>query len=79
MLMRVQFSAPMLSSKDSPWCLFDTYHRHMERRYLNFDFATGKRIAELERLVNRARQRYSEVGSSLAERFLVSSTLQIPH
>ena len=56
--------------EDSPWCLFDTYHRHMERRYLNFDFATGEEDRELERLVNRARQRYSEVGSSLAERFL---------
>lgn len=57
--------------EDAPWCLFDTYHRHMERRYLNFDFATGEEDRELERLVNRARQRYSEVGSSLAERFLV--------
>lgn len=56
--------------EDAPWCLFDTYHRHMERRYLNFDFATGEEDHELERLVNRARQRYSEVGSVLAERFL---------
>lgn len=56
--------------EDSPWCLFDTYHRHMERRYLNFDFATGDGDHDLERLVNRARQRYSEVGSSLAGSFL---------
>ncbi len=56
--------------EDAPWCLFDTYHRHMERRYLNFDFAIGDEDRELERLVSRARQRYSEVGSVLAERFL---------
>jgi hypothetical protein len=55
------------TAKDQPWCLLDTYHRHMERRYheFHFSFPDG-----LEQLLARARQRYMEIGSMLAESFL---------
>src|SRR5262245_14868229 len=55
---------------DRPWCLLDTYHRHMERRCHNFDFDLGDRHRGLEQLIAKARHRYMEVGSVLAERFL---------
>jgi len=55
---------------DGPWCLLDTYHRRMERRCHDFDFDLGDRHQSLEQLIARARHRYMEVGSLLAERFL---------
>jgi hypothetical protein len=58
------------TEKDRPWSLLDTYHRHMERRYHNFDFDLDDRHKELEQLISKARRRYMEVASTLAERFL---------
>ncbi|MBI4639611.1 MAG: PglZ domain-containing protein, partial [Candidatus Tectomicrobia bacterium] len=55
---------------DHRWCLLDTYHRHMERRYHNFDFDLSNRHQRLEQLTAKARQRYMEVGSTLSEHFL---------
>ena len=55
---------------EAPWCQLDTYHRQMERRCHEFDFVLGKRHRVLEQLVSRARQRYMDVGSKLAERFV---------
>lgn len=55
---------------DRPWCALDTYHRHLERRCHTFDFDLGDRHRDLEQLLARARHRYMEVGSALAERFL---------
>lgn len=54
----------------SPWCLLDTYHRHMERRCHHFDFDLGGRHANLEKLIAKARERYMAVGASLAKSFL---------
>ena len=55
---------------DEPWCLLDTYHRNMERRIHHFDFdATGVHKL-LEQLIAKARERYMQVGSLLAERFV---------
>ena len=53
-----------------PWCLLDTFHRHMERRWHNFDFEIGARHKGLEQLVAKARQRYMEVGGRVSEMFL---------
>lgn len=53
-----------------PWCLLDTYHRHMERRCHHFDFDLGGRHANLEKLIAKARERYMAVGASLAKAFL---------
>ncbi|MBI3966693.1 MAG: PglZ domain-containing protein [Chloroflexi bacterium] len=53
---------------ESPWCLLDTHHRHLERRVESHDFAPGQET--LERLVALARRRYREVGELLSERFL---------
>lgn len=49
--------------------LLDTHHRHMEKRWHQFDvFETGDNL--LERLMTRARQRYMEVGALLSQRFI---------
>lgn len=51
-----------------PWCLLDTHHRHMESRWYNFD--PGEQQQGLEKLVVKARQRYTEVGSLLSKHFV---------
>ena len=52
---------------ETPWCLLDTSHRNLEKRWHNFDF-DGDTDA-LEQLGARARQRYMEIAGSLAEKF----------
>lgn len=56
------------AGQEAPWCLLDTHQRHLERRY--HDFMFEERHGSLERLLARARQRYMEVGGTLAERFV---------
>src|SRR5204862_3435287 len=55
---------------DEPWCLLDTHHRHMESRKYNFEFAASKDHHGLEKIITKAEQRYSEVGSELAKHFI---------
>ncbi|MFM7071388.1 MAG: PglZ domain-containing protein [Planctomycetota bacterium] len=55
---------------DQPWCLLDTHHRHMESRKYNFEFAAGNDHQGLEKLITKAEQRYTEVGSELAKHFV---------
>ncbi len=55
---------------DEPWCLLDTHHRHMESRKYNFEFASSKDNHGLEKLIIKAEQRYTEVGSALAKHFI---------
>ncbi|MGA8616437.1 MAG: PglZ domain-containing protein [Xanthobacteraceae bacterium] len=55
---------------DEPWCLLDTHHRHMESRKYNFEFAANNTHHGLEKLITKAEQRYTEVGSELARYFL---------
>lgn len=55
---------------DQPWCLLDTHHRHMESRKYNFEFAAGEDHQGLEKLITKAEQRYTEVGSELAKHFV---------
>lgn len=54
----------------SPWCLLDTYHRHMESRWYSFEPARGEGYQSLETLMHKARQQYTEVGSELAQHFV---------
>jgi len=54
---------------DEPWCLLDTYHRHMESHWYNYE-PRGDDHDSIERLVIRARQRYVEIGSEVAKCFL---------
>ena len=58
------------TSSDRPWCLMDTFHRHMERRWQNFEFGSGNSHELLEQLVVKARQRFMEVGGKLSETFV---------
>lgn len=58
------------SDDDEPWCLLDTYHRHMESRKYNFEFAASNDHHGLEKLITKAEQRYTEVGSVLAKHFI---------
>ena len=51
-----------------PWCLLDTHHRHMETRWYNFD--PGEQQQGLEKLIVKARQRYTKVGSQLSKHFV---------
>jgi hypothetical protein len=55
-----------------PWCLLDTHHRHMESRWYNFEPEPGSDHGSLEKLIIRAKQRYIEVGSTLAEIFVAA-------
>jgi len=57
------------ADEDEPWCLLDTYHRHMESRRYNFEFASDAHQG-LEKLTTKAQQRYTEVGSELAKHFI---------
>ena len=54
----------------APLCLLDTYHRHMERQYHNFDFDLAGQEKQLEQLIIKARQQYMAAGERLAETFL---------
>lgn len=58
------------ASDDEPWCLLDTHHRHMESRKYNFEFAVSNDHHGLEKLITKAEQRYTEVGSELAKHFI---------
>jgi hypothetical protein len=55
---------------ECPWCLLDTHHRHMESRWYNFEPESGDDQRTLDKLVVKAEQRYTEVGSQLAKRFI---------
>jgi hypothetical protein len=55
---------------ETPWCLLDTYHRHMESRWYNFEPVSGEDHNSLEQLIVKARQRYTEVGSQVAQYFI---------
>ncbi len=55
---------------DEPWCLLDTHHRNLESRKYHFEFAAGPDHQALEKLITRAEQRYTEVGSTLARHFI---------
>lgn len=54
---------------DEPWCLLDTYQRHLERRWHTFELSDLAESATLEQLITRARQRFMEVGDRLATVF----------
>jgi hypothetical protein len=54
----------------SPWCLLDTHHRHMESRWHNFEAQINDDYESIEKLIIRARQRYTRVGSELARHFV---------
>ncbi len=55
---------------DAPWCLLDTHHRHMESRWYNFEPEPVTDHGSLEKLIIKAEQRYTEVGSELAKHFV---------
>jgi len=55
---------------ETPWCLLDTHHRHMESRWYNFEPTSGEDHSSLDQLIIKAEQRYAEVGSHLAEYFV---------
>ena len=60
----------LFRSDGDPWCLLDTHHRHMESRKYNFEFAANNDHDGLEKLITKAEQRYTEVGSELARLFV---------
>jgi hypothetical protein len=58
-------------AEPSPWCQLDTDHRHLESRWHNFEPEIGADHDSLDKLIIRARQRYTTVGSELARRFVM--------
>ncbi len=52
------------------WYELDMLHRRLEKRASSLEFALADPPAEIEHIVTRARQRYSQVAGSLAEVFL---------
>jgi hypothetical protein len=58
------------AADDEPWCLLDTHHRHMESRKYNFEFAIGDDHQGLDKIITKAEQRYTEVGSELTKYFV---------
>jgi len=66
----VQALVKAYADDDEPWCLLDTHHRHMESRKYNFEFAVSNDHQGLERLITKAEQRYTEVGSELSKCFV---------
>jgi hypothetical protein len=63
---------------DEPWCLLDTHHRHLESRKYNLEFDAGAEHQGLDKLIAKAEQRYTEVGSALAKHF-VTQLLKAKH
>ncbi len=52
-----------------PWCLLDTYHRHLERQFTIFDLEISGEHDLLEQVIQRARQQYMETVALCAEAF----------
>src|SRR5262249_48591728 len=52
-----------------PWCLLDTYQRHLERQYATFDLECSGAHDLLQQVIHKARQRYMEVAGQCAETF----------
>ncbi|MDA8335044.1 MAG: PglZ domain-containing protein [Peptococcaceae bacterium] len=52
---------------DSPWCLFDTLYRHIERQW---ETMSGEEAEDLDFLLRRIDQRYMDVSSRMADAFL---------
>lgn len=50
-----------------PWCVLDTYHRHLERQYATFDLDIEGEHNALEKVIAVARQRYTDVANRCAE------------
>jgi hypothetical protein len=66
------------ADSDQPWCKLDTYYRHMESRWHNFE-SYGDELDSIEKLVIKARQRYVEVGSEIARHFVSQIQKEIPN
>lgn len=58
------------AEEPSALCRLDTHHRHMESRWYGFEPQAGDDHERTEKLIVRARQRYTEVGSSVAQHFV---------
>ncbi|MBI4519040.1 MAG: PglZ domain-containing protein [Deltaproteobacteria bacterium] len=52
-----------------PWCLLDTYHRHLERQFAIFDLEIGGEHDLIEQVIHRARQQYMDAVALCAEAF----------
>jgi hypothetical protein len=55
---------------EAPWCLLDTYQRQMESRWYNYEPELGEQHDGLDKLILKAQERYTEVGSELAKHFV---------
>ena len=61
------YAAGEAIASGQPWCLLDTYHRHLERQYATFDLNVSGEHDKLEKVIAAARHRYSGVAGRCAE------------
>jgi len=54
---------------DNPWYLLDTHHRRLEKLYHTLDFGISLQNELIDKLIKRARVRYTKVAGTLADRF----------
>src|SRR5690606_30963456 len=57
------------TEKENSWYLLDTHHRRLEKLYHTLDFGTAVQNESIDRLIKKARIRYTKVAGTLAERF----------
>ena len=57
------------TDSDDPWCILDTYLRHLEREFHYFDFQVGIHDSLIQ-LVAAARQNYVKVVDQLSSQFI---------
>lgn len=51
------------------WCVLDTCYRHMERQFAAFDLEHTGDHDQLQKVIERARQRYTDIVGNCAEAF----------
>lgn len=68
----VQALLKAYADDEEPWCLLDTHHRNLETRNYSFDFGASGDNSELEKLIAKAEQRYTQVGSELSKHFMTA-------
>jgi hypothetical protein len=58
------------TEEKNPWCLLDTYYRHLEGQYSTFDLNLEGEHDELEKVITRVRQDYTKTVEHCIEAFI---------
>lgn len=55
---------------EHPWCYLDTLHRYVEKSYFALEYETVSTLDTLGNLYSKVRQRYMEIGGTIASKFV---------